>query len=121
MEQWVAQLAREDRGRKGLSGTGRTDQQELAARRQPVVLELGGVALLADHPLEPVVDLRGRDQVGQPQLGRRRVQQAAAVLEAPGDRNRSNGRRTLATLLDDIAQLLRQLPMATARLVGRDL
>ena len=109
MEQRITQLAGEDRGREGLTGTRGADQQQFAPWREPVVLEFGHMALFADDPLEPVLHLRGRDQVGQAELGCCRVQQPAAVLEALGDRNRVADLGLFARLLDDIAQLLREL------------
>ena len=95
------------------------NQQELAPRRESVVFQLGSMALLADHTLQPVLDLGGSDQIGQTLLGGRRLEQAAAVLEALGDRHRPSGGRWLACLLDDIPQLLGQLAMTAARFMGR--
>ena len=98
-------------------GTGRTRQQQLAARREPPLHDAAGMTLLPNDTPNLIVKIRSKDHLSEPRLRIRRFQQARQLAARPPDRNRPSRPRPVLRGIDHGAQLFREPAMPTPRLM----
>jgi hypothetical protein len=110
-EQRHVQFTGQRRRRHRLAGAGRTQQQQLAPRAQPMAAQPRLLALFDQHAAQPLLQRRGQHHAGQPGFGIAGINQTGEVAARLGQRHRLARSRAAAAprarLVHQFAELLR--------------
>ena len=121
LEERKAEFPSQDGCSHCLSRAGRTGQQKLSPRRQAVLHDSPGMALLSDDPPNLIGEHIVQDHLAQPGLRIGRLQKVGQFTARAADRYRWAYAASSLGVVNHGSQLFRKLAVTESRLVGGDL